>query len=129
MVSYGFEPVPFSVNFSRTDFTGHDLLQDINDILEEYHVPIDPMCGVINNNAFPYYGRTVTMIRNARKTSIITGVALYLSILILVPLMAYGINGVDSFKDGFMQMTIVLLISGLFDRLFIDWYWVGRTKA
>ena len=26
-------------------------------------------------------------------------------------------------------MTIVLLISGLFDRLFIDWYWVGRTKA
>ena len=64
-----------------------------------------------------------------KKTSIITGVALYLSILILVPLMVYGINGVDSFKDGFMQMTIVLLISGLFDRLFIDWYWVGRTKA
>ena len=26
-------------------------------------------------------------------------------------------------------MTIVLLISGLFDRLFIDGYWVGRTKA
>ena len=37
-----------------------------------------------------------------KKTSIITGVALYLSILILVPLMVYGINGVDSFKDGFI---------------------------
>ena len=28
-----------------------------------------------------------------------------------------------------MRFVIVLLISGLFDRLFIDWYWVGRTKA
>lgn len=64
-----------------------------------------------------------------KKTSIITGAALYLSILILVPLIVYGINGVENFKDGFMQMTIVLLISGLFDRLFIDWYWVGHTKA
>ena len=64
-----------------------------------------------------------------KRTSVITVLALYLSIIILVPLMVYGINGVDSFKDGFMQMTIVLLISGLFDRFFIDWYWVGRTKA
>ena len=28
-----------------------------------------------------------------------------------------------------MQITIILLIVGLFDRLFIDWYWVGKTKA
>ena len=26
-------------------------------------------------------------------------------------------------------MTVIYLISGLFDRLFIDWYWVGKTKA
>lgn len=26
-------------------------------------------------------------------------------------------------------MTIILVIMGLFDRFFIDWYWVGRTKA
>ena len=26
-------------------------------------------------------------------------------------------------------MTVILLIEGLFDRLFIDWYWVGKTKA
>lgn len=64
-----------------------------------------------------------------KKTSIITMLSLFIPMLILVPLMVYGINGVDSFKDGFMQMTIVLLISGLFDRFFIDWYWVGRTKA
>lgn len=64
-----------------------------------------------------------------KKTSIITGLALFLPLLILVPLMVYGINGVDSFQDGFMQMTIVLLMSGLFDRIFIDWWWVGHTKA
>jgi len=64
-----------------------------------------------------------------KKTSAITTLALFIPMIILVPLMVYGINGVESFKDGFMQMTIVLLISGLFDRLFIDWYWVGHTKA
>ena len=26
-------------------------------------------------------------------------------------------------------MTIILWIMGLFDRIFIDWYWVGHTKA
>lgn len=26
-------------------------------------------------------------------------------------------------------MTVILWIMGLFDRFFIDWYWVGKTKA
>jgi hypothetical protein len=26
-------------------------------------------------------------------------------------------------------MTVILLIQGLFDRFFIDWYWVDHTKA
>jgi hypothetical protein len=26
-------------------------------------------------------------------------------------------------------MSVILLIQGLFDRLFIDWYWVEKTKA
>ena len=26
-------------------------------------------------------------------------------------------------------MTAILYIMNLFDRLFIDWYWVGKTKA
>ena len=49
--------------------------------------------------------------------------------LIVVLLSAYGINGARTFWEGFIQMTIILLIEGLFDRLFIDWYWVGKTKA
>ena len=49
--------------------------------------------------------------------------------LAVVLLSAYGINGAGTFWEGFTQMTIILLIEGLFDRLFIDWYWVGKTKA
>lgn len=64
-----------------------------------------------------------------RKSFIITCIALFAPILILTPLMVYGINGVAGFWDGFWQMTIVLWIAGLFDRFFIDWYWVGKTKA
>ena len=43
--------------------------------------------------------------------------------------MVYGINGVASFREGFWQMTAIYLIMNLFDRIFIDWYWVGKTKA
>ena len=49
--------------------------------------------------------------------------------LIVVLFSVYGINGARTFWEAFIQMTIILLIEGLFDRLFIDWYWVGKTKA
>lgn len=49
--------------------------------------------------------------------------------LFVVLFSVYGINGARTFWEGFIQMTIILVIEGLFDRLFIDWYWVGKTKA
>ena len=64
-----------------------------------------------------------------RKNSIITVTALFVPMLVLVPYMVYGINGAAGFWDGFHQMLAILMISGLFDRLFIDWWWVGHTKA
>ena len=64
-----------------------------------------------------------------KKTTAITGVAIFMPTLILPPLMAYGINGATGFRNGFLQMLGILMISGLFDRIFIDWWWVGRTKA
>ena len=64
-----------------------------------------------------------------KKQTIISSILLFIPIIFLVPYMVYGINGVTEFKDGFIQMTIILLIVGLFDRLFIDWYWVGHTKT
>lgn len=64
-----------------------------------------------------------------RKSFMITCLALFVPSFILPPLMVYGINGTSGFLDVFYQMTVILLISGLFDRFFIDWYWVGNTKA
>ena len=64
-----------------------------------------------------------------KKQTVISSILLFVPIIFLVPYMVYGINGVTEFKDGFIQMTIILLIMGLFDRLFIDWYWVGNTKT
>ena len=64
-----------------------------------------------------------------RKTSIITVIALFVPMLVLVPLMVYGINGAKGFWEGYWQMLAILMISGLFDRIFIDWWWVGHTKA
>ena len=59
----------------------------------------------------------------------IAGAALFLPVLILVPAMVYFVNGARTFGELFWQMTAVLMIMTLFDRIFIDWYWVGRTKA
>lgn len=64
-----------------------------------------------------------------KKASAITILALFLPMIVLVPLMIYGINGASGFLEGFWQMLVVLMISGLFDRIFIDWWWVGHTKA
>ena len=64
-----------------------------------------------------------------KKISAITVTALLVPMLILVPYMVYGINGVSDFRNGFWQMLVILMIAGLFDRIFIDWWWVGHTKA
>ena len=64
-----------------------------------------------------------------KTTSIITVISLFVPMLVLVPLMVYSINGASGFWHGFRQMLVIYMISGLFDRIFIDWWWVGHTKA
>jgi len=64
-----------------------------------------------------------------KKTMMILSLALFVPLFTLVPFMVYCINGAIGFWDGFSQMTVIMWIMGLFDRIFIDWYWVGRTKA
>ncbi len=55
--------------------------------------------------------------------------ALFVPIIAISILLVYGLNGARGFKEGFYQLTFILLFAGLFDRLFIDFYWVGKTKA
>ncbi len=64
-----------------------------------------------------------------KRSFIVASIAMFALVLFLVPFMVYYINGANGFIEGFTQMTIILLIQGLFDRFFIDWYWVGKTKA
>lgn len=64
-----------------------------------------------------------------KKQFLISAVVLFVPLFTLVPYMVYGVNGVTDFTEGFIQMTIILVTMGLFDRFFIDWYWVGHTNA
>lgn len=41
----------------------------------------------------------------------------------------YCINGAHGFWEPFWQISVISLMEGLFDRVFIDWYWVGKTRA
>ncbi len=54
------------------------------------------------------------------------GIPLYF-IFILVS--TYVVNGARGFWPGFWQMFAILSIMNLIDRLIIDEYWVGHTKA
>lgn len=64
-----------------------------------------------------------------KRNTTLAGIALFVPALVLVPYMVYGVNGAQGFLEGFTQMLIISLIYGLFDRLFIDWWWVGHTRA
>ena len=64
-----------------------------------------------------------------KKRKRITFIALLVPQLLFVPLMVYFVNRAPDFTAAAVQMAVIYLISGLFDRLFIDWYWVGKTKA
>jgi len=64
-----------------------------------------------------------------KRTTLISGIALFLPVLTVVPAVVYFVNGAEGFWSAFGQMTAIYLIMNLFDRFFIDWWWVGHTKA
>ena len=64
-----------------------------------------------------------------KKTSVISGLALYLPMVTVIPAIVCLYNGVSGFFDCFIQLAVIYLIAGLFDRIFIDWWWVGKTRT
>lgn len=66
---------------------------------------------------------------NIKKQTIISFIVLYLPCFILVPFMVCYINGAKEFSEIFIQSLLIMYIMGLFDRFFVDWYWVEHTKA
>lgn len=71
----------------------------------------------------------LTTKKRIQRNAAISAAALFVPVLFLVPAMVFCINGARGFWSIFWQDLIILWITGLFDRIFIDWYWVGRTKA
>lgn len=67
--------------------------------------------------------------KKIKKSFIIMSCVLFIPVFTVVPFMVYYINGAEGFWNGFWQMTAILLIMGVFDRIFVDWYWVGHTRA
>lgn len=64
-----------------------------------------------------------------KRSTILAAIAVTLPMTILIPYMVYKINGVTDFKQALFQMVVISLIANLFDRFFIDYYWVGKTNA
>ena len=64
-----------------------------------------------------------------KKNLALSSVALLVPLVVCIPLLVVFINGARSFKDAFLQLLVIYMICGAFDRIFIDWYWVGHTKA
>lgn len=67
--------------------------------------------------------------KKIKKSLVAMSLAMFVPVFTLVPFMVYYINGAATFTESFWQMTYILWIMGIFDRIFIDWYWVGKTKA
>lgn len=41
----------------------------------------------------------------------------------------YAVNGARGFLTGFWQLLVILSVMNLIDRLLVDGWWVGKTKA
>ena len=64
-----------------------------------------------------------------KKAATISGIALIVPLITVVPAVVYLFNGVTGFWNCFIQLLCIYMIMNLFDRFFIDEWWVNHTKA
>ena len=67
--------------------------------------------------------------KEMKRNNTVSGIPFFIMMIIVCPVMVFFLNGASGFTEGFIQLTAAYLICNAFDRLFIDWYWVGHTKA
>ena len=67
--------------------------------------------------------------KEIKRNNTVSGIPFFIMMIIVCPVMVFFLNGASGFTEGFIQLTAAYLICNAFDRLFIDWYWVGHTKA
>ena len=64
-----------------------------------------------------------------KRNKVLSGIPFMTVLLIAAPVMVFFVNSAESFLEGFLQLSVMYMLCGIFDRVFIDWYWVGHTKA
>ncbi len=84
-----------------------------------YHQDVQDRC--VKNGLI-----TKERIRRNMTTFKSLGIPLY---FVFVIVSVYAVNGTRGFWPAFWQMFAILFIMNLIDRIFIDEYWVGHTKA
>ena len=67
--------------------------------------------------------------KEIRRNKSLSGIPFFVMMIIVCPVMEFFLNKASGFMEGFIHLLIAYMICNLFDRLFIDWYWVGHTKA
>lgn len=67
--------------------------------------------------------------RQMRKNTLAIGLLLTAALTLYPVVCVYGVNDTRGFWPGFWQILTVLMIEGLFDRIVIDIWWVGHTRA
>lgn len=64
-----------------------------------------------------------------KKNMLWSGTVFMFALIIAAPLTVFFVNKAAGFSESFIQLAIMYMVCGVFDRVFIDWYWVGHTKA
>lgn len=70
----------------------------------------------------------LTTEKNIRRRALLMKLCAVVYLAVLIPCVLV-VNSARGFFEMFWQMTVILLIVNLIDRLFIDDFWVGHTKA
>lgn len=71
----------------------------------------------------------LTTKKEIKRKSIICMAAIFLPLLTIIPAAVFFINGARSFAEIFWQITAVCYIGSAFDKVFMDYYWVGKTTT
>ncbi|RKM59319.1 hypothetical protein D6855_10475 [Butyrivibrio sp. CB08] len=67
--------------------------------------------------------------KEIKRNKSLSCIPFFVMMILVCPVMVFFLNGASGFMEGFIQLLTAYMICNLFDRLFIDWYWVGHTKA
>lgn len=67
--------------------------------------------------------------KDIKRNQRLAGIPFFVMMLIVSPVMVFFLNRASGFVEGFVHLLIAFMICNLFDRIFVDWYWVGHTKA